>query len=133
METVTEKLSNGNVIEYQIVNGTAYHKETPAEVVRALEDARKYGTRLLLEYGDTKTGKGWGDVHDVTGTVGRSTGAIKVPLLVHNRRSMGGGAILDHCIVSIQFSRRHGGAFIYRHPNYVTGRYQRGRLLMPLA
>ena len=35
------------------------------------------------------------------GTIGRSTGTIKTPLLISNSRSLGGGAILTDCIVKI--------------------------------
>lgn len=90
--------------KYKEVNGTSYHKETADAVVDVLEKARQNRTRIVLDYGDTKTGKSWGEVHDVAGYVGRSTGIYKVPLLVHNSRSLGGGAILDHCITGIKTS-----------------------------
>ena len=91
--------------EYKIVNGTYYSVDTPNEVVSVLETSRIDGTRIVLDYGDTKTGISWGDVHDITGTVGRSTGDVKIPLLIYNSRSMGGGSILDHCIISIKTSK----------------------------
>jgi hypothetical protein len=91
-------------IKYKVVNGTSYHDETPDEVVRVLENARANRTRIVLDYGDVKTGESWGEVYDIAGYIGRSTGSIKVPLLIHNARSMGGGAILDHCIISIKTS-----------------------------
>jgi hypothetical protein len=46
-------------------------------------------------------------------------GPVKVPLLVANRRSLGGGAILDHCIVRIRASA--GGRVLYQHPKYHFG------------
>lgn len=62
MDTVTETLPNGNVVQYKIRNGTAYHEDTPEEVVRILESARQSGRGILLRfcYGDTKTGRDWG-------------------------------------------------------------------------
>src|SRR5258705_2175792 len=87
--------------KYKVVNGTYYDERTSDNVIASLECARNNGTRIILEYGDTQTGQGWGDMYDITGTIGRSTGPIKIPLLIHNRQSMGGPAILDHCIVSI--------------------------------
>jgi hypothetical protein len=102
------------------INGTFYSVNTPIDVIEILESSRLNKTRIFLEYGDTKTGKGWGDVYDVTGHVGRSTGVTKIPLLIHNQRSHGGGAILDHCIVSIVTAK--GKRSLYSHPNYVTGR-----------
>ncbi len=91
--------------EYQLVNGTAYHKETPRAVVDALEHARANSYRIIVDYGDVKTGKSWGEVYDIAGYVGRSGGSIKIPLLVHNSRSLGGGGLLDHCILSIRTAR----------------------------
>ncbi len=115
MKTVKEKLSNGNTLVYQqLDNGTCYHYATDLNVVAQLERARETGARVRLFYGDTETGKDWKEEHDVTGTVGRSTGTIKIPLLIYSRRSMGGPAILDHCIVRLFVNQ----AEVYKHPGY---------------
>jgi len=99
-------------IKYKIVNGISYHEETSAEVIQVLERARTNRTRITLDYGDTKTSKSWNEIHDITGRVGCSTGNIKIPLLVYNSRSFGGGGILDHCIIGIKES--NGGRVLYR-------------------
>lgn len=104
-----------------IVDGTTYHDDTPAAVVQILEQCRtrRPRTRIRLCYGETSgpnAGQDWGETYDVAGYVGRSCGPTKIPLLIHNSRSLGGGGILTHCIVSIQESR--GGRILYRHPNY---------------
>jgi len=91
--------------EYKEINGTSYDKRTPEEVVKVLEQCRKDGTRIVLDYGNTTTGESWGEVYDITGTIGRSAGNTKIPILLHNARSIGGGAILDHCIISIKESK----------------------------
>ena len=99
------------------VNGTTYHKDTPAEVIRILEAYRGDRTkRLRLAYGDTETGRDWGETNDVEGYIGRSTGTQKIPLLIHSLRSTGGPAILGHCIVRIQLAK--GKRELYRHPKY---------------
>lgn len=97
--------------KYKIVNGVFYSVETSDNVIRVLEQCRRDGTRVVLDYGDTKTGQSWGGTHDVTGRIGISTGRIKIPLLIHNRRSHGGPAILDDCIIGIKESR--GGNVLY--------------------
>lgn len=105
--------------EYKIVNGTSYHTETPAAVIEVLERARQNRTRIHVSYGDRTSGLDWLEEFDAHGYVGRSIGPIKVPLLVANRRSLGGGAILDHCIVRIRSSA--GGRVLYQHPAYHFG------------
>lgn len=93
---------------------TRYHTETPERVKVLLERYINTDNRVRLFYGDQETGEYWGDEFDVTGTIGRSTGLRPIPLLIANRRSTGGGAILDHCIVRMLVN----GAEVYRHPNY---------------
>ena len=106
-------------IEYKIVNGTSYRLATDPAVVSILEQCRERGTRISVAYGNTTTGKDWGEERDIVGRVGRSCGPVKVPLLEYNRRSIGGSAALDHCIVLIQESR--GGRVLYSHPAYHVG------------
>lgn len=111
-----------------IINGTTYKDGTPKLVAHLLETYRSYRTvnnrtaahRLTLYYG--KDGKLWGDdpVFN-SGYIGHSTGQSKIPLLIHNARSRGGGAILDDCIVGIRHARktRSGGVhWVYQHPDY---------------
>ena len=69
--------------------------------------------------GDTDTGWDWLEEFETHGYVGRSIGPVKVPLLVANRRSLGGGAILTHCVVRIRTSS--GGRVLYQHPQYHHG------------
>lgn len=105
----------------QYEGGTCYHPETPERVVFLLENNRIQGRarRLRLVYGDTKTGKSWEEQFDVAGYVGRSTGPRPIPILVNNSRSMGGGGILDHCIIGIRYANRKDGGWLYRHPLYM--------------
>jgi hypothetical protein len=100
-------------------NGTTYHEETPDEVIRVLENARQNRTRLHISLGDQQTGRDWLEEFETHGYVGRSMGPIKVPLIVANRRSLGGGSILDHCIVRIRTSA--GGRVLWQHPSYHHG------------
>lgn len=116
---------NGNVIEYKKVNGVFYHVDTADAVVRALEQARSCRQRIRIYYGETDpskadVGRDWLEEHDVEGYIGNSLGPLKVPLLVHNRRSHGGGALLDQCIIKIKWT---SGGIIYRHPRYNHGQF----------
>jgi hypothetical protein len=111
---------NGKVIHYRNVGGMFYRVATPDAVVRALEEVRSADVRVRLYYGDRKTGRDWLEEHHVEGYIGCSTGPLKVPLLIYNRRSAGGFALLDHCIVKI---KRTTGSDLYQHPKYHTGTF----------
>lgn len=112
-----------------IVNGTTYSTDTDPEVIRILEAARVSGDRVRLHYGHTRDtdcdgkpadlGLDWLDTCDVRGSIGRSMGPVRVPILLHSRRSMGGASVLDSSIVLIRASP--GGCVLYRHPAYHTG------------
>ena len=92
------------------------NNKTPKKIKVLLETLYETQQRVRFHWGDIKTGKDWGDIYDVSGRIGRSTGINKIPLLIHNRRSLGGGAILTHCIVKITSSL--GKHLIYQHPKY---------------
>jgi hypothetical protein len=105
-----------NNIKYKEVNGTFFHEETDNKICEILVNAQATRQRLKFYFGDTATGKSWNEENDTIGTVGRSTGTIKIPLLIKTSRSYGGGAILDHCIVKIKDAKT--GAVLYQHENY---------------
>lgn len=96
------------------INETYYNENTPESVKRGLEYARVNRLRVRLFYGDVKTGRDWFEENDVCGYVGRSNGQCKVPLLIHNSRSLGGGAIMTDCIVRMFVDGRQ----VYKHPKY---------------
>lgn len=100
--------------QYKVVSDTSYQPETSDDVVRILEWARCLRVRVRIELGDTKTGRAWEDSE--VGYIGRSTGRVKVPLVLHNSRSHGGPSLLDHCVLRISESK--GGKLLYQHPNY---------------
>ena len=57
--------------------------------------------RYRIWYGDTQTGRSWNEEYDVTGVIGRTSGHFKVPVLLHDRRSTSGDAILVGRIIRI--------------------------------
>ena len=105
----------------KIINGYEFDKNTPEDVVDILL-RYMYDTsvRIRLFYGDTKTGKDWCEEYDTMGYVGGSTGKVKIPLLINNRKSSGGHAILTGSIVSITIDKFE----VYRHPKYHIGKVE---------
>lgn len=104
--------------DYKEIDGLFFHKDAPEEVCKIICAAYRDKNRLRFHWGDIKTGEDWGDVNDITGTVGRSTGSIKVPLLIKTSRSSGGGAILDNACVKIVDAKSK--EVLYEHPKYHT-------------
>lgn len=99
--------------QYKQIGGMSFDIRTPDTVCNILAQyAGRRDVRLRLYYGDTETGRCWMEEYDTIGYIGRSTGQIKIPLLIKNSRSLGGGAILDHCIIKITV----GGVTLYEHP-----------------
>ncbi len=114
--TTEQPNSNLDYKTLESVNGTFYNIDTPKKVINILEWSRINKERIVLDYGDSETGKSWGEVYDIIGCIGRSTGPIKIPILIHNKRSIGGGSVLDHCIVRILTAK--GKKVLYEHKNY---------------
>ena len=100
--------------EYKIVNGTYYDKDTPDKVIQVLERFRGTDQRIRIFYGDPKTGRDYGEEHWTMGYVGRSTGPVKIPLLVYSTRSYGGPGLSESSIVRITVDKRN----LYVHPKY---------------
>lgn len=99
-------------------SGVWFTKGTPEAVKRALVSLRIHQRRARVFLGDATTGKDWNEENDVTGYIGTSGGEKPIMLLVNNRRSMGGGALLTHCIVKI--INIATGETVYQHPTYHT-------------
>lgn len=102
---------------------TQFDKGTPEAVQRILEELRQNSSRprVRLFLGDPETGKDWNEENDVTGMIGRSTGDHPILILVNNRRSLGGPAILTAHVVKIV--NIGTGETLYQHPTYHTARF----------
>lgn len=95
---------------------TWFAAKTPAAVRAALEAARISGDRVRVFLGDTTTGRAWLEEWDTVGTIGRSMGPQRVPLLIKSARSHGGGAILTASIVRLVSVK--SGRVLYSHPSF---------------
>lgn len=100
--------------KYKVFDGTSFDIETPEDVCRILNQYRQSRERLRIFNGSN--GKMWLEENHVIGIIGRSTGTYKIPLLIANSRSMGGGAVLDHCIVRTQDAKTK--RVLYKKPGY---------------
>ena len=111
---VEEKLSNGNTIYYRIYGGTYYevgikladgtvedYASVNEGLMKVLKKYENYPRRVRIWYGDRQTGESWNDEYDVTGTIGRTNGQIKIPIILNNKRSLGGPALLVGSIIRV--------------------------------
>jgi hypothetical protein len=96
--------------------GTYFDPNTGSDVRYWLEHARQNHLRLRLFLGDRLTGRDWLEEFDVIGTIGRSMGPLKVPLLIRNAQSCGGAAISTSSIVRIVDVKTKRER--YRHAKY---------------
>jgi hypothetical protein len=94
---------------------TYFDPGTDLKLVGVLEHCRQWVTLVRLVLGDTSTGESWLDECDVVGRIGRSTGSLKVPLLIAPGDD-GGPAILTTCILAVIAWQT--GRFLYRHPAF---------------
>lgn len=102
--------------KYKEFNGMFFEESTPNEICSILQAANEYQCRIRIFYGDTETGNNWNEEFDTIGNVGKSTGKIKIPLLIKTKRSFGGCAILDNCILKIVDVRTN--EILYQHSKY---------------
>lgn len=83
------------------ISETWFSADTPMAVRQVLDDARKSERRVRIFCGDID-GRSWLEEFETVGRIGRSTGLMKIPLLIASSRSRGGGHVLDSHIVRIQ-------------------------------
>jgi hypothetical protein len=119
--------------EYIVVDETWYKGTTPQAVIDVLESVRRGGGRIHLHHGYTTqadadaaglggvVGRDWLEEFDTEGSVGRSCGKIKAPLLIKRSRASGGHAILTDCIVKITTAGKRRRT-LYQHANYHHGK-----------
>ena len=115
------ELGNGNIAYYVNMAGTDIEvgiwlkDENKLEVFNQVDEKlisvilqyRGSDERLRIWYGDRVTGKSWNEEYDIMGTIGRTGGDFKIPILLNNSRSYGGGAILIGSLVRIDEISSH--------------------------
>lgn len=95
--------------------GTWFSPRTSTKVRNILEKSRHTGDVLRLFYGDNVSGRDWLDEYGIYGRIGRSTGILKIPLMLSDGEC-GGPGICDSAIVRI--IRVRDRKELYRHPAY---------------
>ena len=96
-------------------HSTYFDPGTDPRLARVLETCRRDGSKVRLVLGDTGTGASWLDEFDVVGTVGRSTGLLKVPLLVEPGQAGGTAILCAHVLALMAWDT---GLPLYRHPRW---------------
>jgi hypothetical protein len=105
---------NKDMNNYTNYGGIWFPNDTPQKVVNiVLPLIGKKDERLTFEWGDTRTGKSWGDKN--SGYIGRSRGTKPIPIIVHNSRSMGGEAFLSSIV---RVSTAKGNKTLWQHEFY---------------
>lgn len=117
-----ESYQCGSVTYWRDARGLYFPANVPETVKRVITEACGTSRRLRLFYGDRDTGKAWPEENGVAGSIGASMGPCRVPLLLHNSRSDGGGSILTGCIVGI----KAGQYWLYQHPSFDVGAWTIG-------
>lgn len=96
----------------------SFHKETPEVVKILIRQAHDHDRKIRIWYGDRETGRSWMEENGVLGWVGCSTGRFKIPLIITHPNNMGGGALLDHCIVRLDARLGENWVTQYEHPSF---------------
>jgi hypothetical protein len=96
--------------------GTFYDIDTPDDIIIILEYARIDKTRLKFIFGNVQTGISWNEEYNTIGRIGRTTGEIKMPILLKTIRSNGGELISTDNILQISISGSK--TKLYTHTNY---------------
>lgn len=113
VNAVVVPYDGGWIVEW---DNNVFREESAAALV--LFDLMGTDTRVRVFLG--KDGNVWPEQWDVLGRIGVSTGEKPCFLLVHNTRSMGGGAIMVDSVMGIQTTK---GVWLYKHPQFDLGEW----------
>ena len=118
MTTATQTTDTKHPAYFRDSYGTSWPKGMDPAVIEVLQKAWRDKTRLHISY-MSADGRHLPEDFETFGYVGRSTGELKVPLLVYNSRSRGGGPISTGSIGRIRETAT--GKTLYRSPRYWYG------------
>ena len=118
MKTETHRIGDKDRVYKVSESGTYYSNETSDDLIRVLDSIRGTSQRVKIYLGDKATGRDWMEEDGKVGKIGRSSGQVKIPILISTINSHGGGAILDDCIVKIVTSPATSARVLYQHPKY---------------
>ena len=99
------------------LNETWHDSDALPEVCKVIDRCFRNGTRVRLFYGDTETGREWGEENDVLGSIGRSVGPLKSPILIL-KGEHSGTTILEHCLLKIMDANTR--RILWVHDRYQT-------------
>ena len=99
----------------RLASRTYFDPGTDPKVARVLTNCHRDGCVVRLMLGNIGTGRCWLSEYDVVGRIGRSTGMLKVPLLVEAGAD-GGLIIPTDCLLRVIDWR--SGKDLYRHRAY---------------
>lgn len=95
--------------------GTWFKKDTRVGVKKVIDRLIHTGEKVRVFYGNPKTGKSSMDEFDMIGEVGRSTGTLKVPVLLSESDGFG-APMQDDMIIRIIRMSDHKN--LYKHPGF---------------
>lgn len=107
--------TGGEPIRYIEVGGAFYHAQTDPGLIAVLERVRLNRSRVRIALGDPATGRAWGDRPE-EGYLDTSLGPIRVPILIARSNSDGGGSLLDHCVIRVEFANKRDGGVLWESP-----------------
>jgi hypothetical protein len=94
---------------------TYFDPGTDPLVQRVLERYRESVKRVRVFFGDPETGRDWCEEWDVVGTIGRSGGTMKSPLLVPHGENIGPAISTSKVLRVMDVGTNKE---VYRHPMY---------------
>jgi hypothetical protein len=99
---------------YSEFNGMWFADGTPESIKIALVNGYRSNYRFRLWYGNAESGKSWNEENDICGYIGKSGGSVKIPLLLPNNSSRGGGELMAGCIKKV----------VYVHPTFNQPKFE---------